>query len=38
VAIERGVSEEEIDHEHERVLEAARAITPLGAGAGDHAW
>jgi hypothetical protein len=38
VAIERGVAEEDIDRENERVLEAARAITPLGAKAGDHAW
>ncbi len=38
VAVERGVAEEEIDREHERVLEAARAVTPMGAKAGKHAW
>ncbi|MCK9521500.1 MAG: hypothetical protein M0R76_00450 [Proteobacteria bacterium] len=38
VARERGVAEEAIDREHERVAEAARALSPLGASAGDRAW
>jgi len=37
VARERGVAEEAIDLEHERVAEAARALSPLGAQAGERA-
>ena len=35
VARERGVAEEAIDREHERVAEDARALSPLGAPASD---
>jgi hypothetical protein len=37
VARERGVAEETIDREHERVVEAARALSPLGTTAGHQA-
>ncbi len=34
VAHERGIAEEAIDREHERVAEAARALSPRGGRAG----
>ena len=37
VAHERGLAEEAIDREHERVAEAARALSPLGVRAGARA-
>ena len=36
VAHERGVAEDVIDREHERVAEAARALSPLGVHAGTR--
>ena len=38
VARERGVAEEAIDREHERVAEAAWALSPIVVRAGDRAW
>jgi len=38
VASERGVAEEDIDREHKRVAEAARALSAVGVRAGDRAW
>jgi hypothetical protein len=37
VARMRGVSEKDIDREHERVAEAARALSTMGVGSGDRA-